>query len=120
MKWKKTPDELALFLKMSLKDTRCEARKMFGYPCYFMNGNMFAGAFGSDIFLRLSPKDIEGTLAKYPNAERFEPRPGTIMKEYVSLPEVIYKSKMTFQTLISKSAKYVRSLPPKKKKRLKH
>jgi len=115
MKWQKTPDELVLFLKMSLKDIDCQARKMFGYPCYFINGNMFAGAFGKNVFIRLSPEDIEEILARHPNAERFGPRPGTVMKEYVSLPEAIYKNKALFHTLINKSAEYVRSLPPKKK-----
>lgn len=118
--WQKTPDELALFLKMSLRDIKCQTRKMFGCPSYFINGNMFAGAFGKDIFIRLSPKDIEEILTRYPNLERFQPRRGTIMKEYVSLPEAIYKNKAIFQTMINKSTKYVSALPPKKKKKSKH
>ncbi len=116
MKWQKTPDELASFLQMSLKDIECQARKMFGYPCYFINGNMFAGTFGKEIFMRLQLRDIEGILKKHPGSKPFEPRPGRVMKEYVSLPEAVYKRKKVFRRLLEKSEDYVRSLPPKKKK----
>jgi TfoX/Sxy family transcriptional regulator of competence genes len=114
VKWQKTPEELALFLKMSLKGTKCESRKMFGCPSYFINNNMFAGAFGKRIFLRLSSQDITQTLDKYPALKHFEPRPGIIMKEYVSIPESIYKKKKVFSKLLEKSVSHVRSLPPKK------
>jgi TfoX/Sxy family transcriptional regulator of competence genes len=117
MKWQKTPDELASFLQMSLKDIKCQARKMFGYPCYFINGNMFAGVFGKEIFIRLRPKDIEEMLKKHPGLERFEPRPGRVMKEYVSLPEATYKRKTVFKKLLKISVNYMLSRPPKKKKR---
>jgi TfoX/Sxy family transcriptional regulator of competence genes len=117
MKWQKTPDELALFLKASLQGTKCQSRKMFGCPSYFINSNMFVGAFQKDIFIRLSPKDIEETLRKYPDLKHFEPRPGIVMKEYVSLPESIYKQKNAFSRLLRKSVSYVRSLPTRKKRR---
>ena len=119
MKWQKTPDELAIFLQTSLKDIKCQARKMFGYPCYFINGNMFAGAFGKGIFIRLRPKDIEEALKRYPGLEHFQPRTGRLMKEYVSLSEAIYKRKTVFKRLLKESENYVRSLPPKKRQRQK-
>jgi len=31
---------------------------MFGYPAYFINGNMFVGVFADKLFLRLSDSDI--------------------------------------------------------------
>ena len=39
-----------------------DQRKMFGYPCAFVNGNMFAGLFQTGLFLRLSEPEREEFL----------------------------------------------------------
>jgi len=116
MTWKKPSEKLNLFLKESLKNVECQPRKMFGCPSYFINNNMFIGAFGDDIFIRLSPQDIEDTLKRFSKAKRFEPIPGRVMKQYVALPESIYDRKNIFSELLKQSISYVRSLPPKKKR----
>ena len=116
MTWKKPPEKLDLFLKEQLKNIDCQSRMMFGCPSYFIKDNMFIGAFGAEIFLRLAPHDIEGTLKRFPKTSRFEPLPGRVMKQYVALPESIYKKKIIFSELLKKSITYVRSLPPKKKR----
>ncbi|MDH4212242.1 MAG: TfoX/Sxy family protein [candidate division WOR-3 bacterium] len=116
MKWKKTSEALNLFLKKKLENADCQARMMFGCPSYFINNNMFIGAFQKNIFIRLAPADTDKTLKKSPNTKRFEPRPGRVMKEYASLPESIYKKKDVFKKLLKKSIRYTRSLPPKKKR----
>ncbi|UCD06448.1 MAG: TfoX/Sxy family protein [candidate division WOR-3 bacterium] len=116
MKWRKPSDRLNLFLKEQLKNVDCQSRVMFGCPSYFIKGNMFIGAFGAEIFLRLPPEDIEETLKRFPKASRFEPMPGRVMKQYVALPESIYKKKNIFSELLKKSITYVRSLPLKKKR----
>ena len=41
-----------------MKDKTCDYKKMFGYPAYFFNGNMFVGIHGDKLFLRLSDADI--------------------------------------------------------------
>jgi hypothetical protein len=41
MEWKKTPEELVRFLDEKMAGVKAERRKMFGYPCYFINNNMF-------------------------------------------------------------------------------
>lgn len=116
MKWQKPSEEHITFLKTRLKPVKCESRKMFGCPSYFINNNMFIGVFGTSIFIRLSPEDLEKTLKKYPKVKHFEPRKGMVLKEYVSLPESIHQQKNVFTSLLEKSLKYVRSLPPKKKR----
>jgi TfoX/Sxy family transcriptional regulator of competence genes len=116
MKWQKPSEELSLFLKTRLKNVDCRARMMFGCPSYFINNNMFIGAFQENIFIRLAPDDIEKTLQKLPNSKRFEPRPGRVMKEYVSLPESIYKKRDISSKLLRNSITYARSLPSKKKR----
>ncbi len=51
----KAPKELVQWFERALKDfPMATARKMFGYPCAFVNGNMFAGLFQDEMFLRLS------------------------------------------------------------------
>jgi len=51
MEWKKVPEELVQFLAEKMKNVKCEYRKMFGYPAYFINGSMFAGIQGETLFL---------------------------------------------------------------------
>ena len=56
MAWVKAPQALAdLFAESVPDDPRVERRKMFGYPCLFVAGNMCAGVFQDRIFARLSP-----------------------------------------------------------------
>jgi TfoX/Sxy family transcriptional regulator of competence genes len=116
MKWKKPSDKLNIFLKEQLKNVDCQSRKMFGCPSYFIKGNMFIGAFGEDIFIRLPPQDIEDTLKRFPKTSRFEPKPGRVMKQYVALPENVHNKKRIFSELLKKSITYVHSLPPKKER----
>ncbi|UCG30707.1 MAG: TfoX/Sxy family protein [candidate division WOR-3 bacterium] len=116
MKWKKPSEKISLLLKERLKNVECQSRIMFGCPSYFINGNMFIGAYGDDIFIRLAPTDIDEKLKKFPHAKRFEPRPGRVMKEYVALPKSVYTKKDIFSELLRKSISYTRSLPRKKKR----
>jgi TfoX/Sxy family transcriptional regulator of competence genes len=114
MKWQKPSEELILFLENGLKHIDCQSRKMFGCPAYFINNNMFIGAFRKDVFIRLSPEDKEKALHKYEKIKPFTPRPGMTMKEYLALPKTLYGQKRVFSELLKKSVKYARSLPPKK------
>ena len=60
MEWKKAPAELVDFIMEKMKDRNCDYKKMFGYPAYFLNGNMFVGVHGDKLFLRLSDADTGG------------------------------------------------------------
>ena len=91
-----------------------ERRKMFGYPCSFANGYMFAGLFQNYIILKLP--EVERTrFLKFNGARQFEPMPGRPMKEYVVVPEGMLKAKTTLKHWLKKAHDYVTSLPPKKK-----
>ena len=115
-KWEKTPAELTAFLAGTMKDIVAEPRKMFGYPVYFINGNMLIGAFGAGLFLRIDPKEQEAVFKKHMETGRFEPMPGRVMKEYIMVGESIYRKSKIFGALLSKSLNYTASLPPKVKK----
>jgi TfoX/Sxy family transcriptional regulator of competence genes len=84
--WKKTPpDVAAAFEKARPKDPRVEARKMFGFPAIFVNGNLVGGTFEDRIMVRLPEDEIE-RLIKAKKASAFEPMPGRAMKGYVGVP----------------------------------
>jgi TfoX/Sxy family transcriptional regulator of competence genes len=116
MEWKKAPEELVEFLVQKMKNINCDYRKMFGYPAYFINGNMFAGLFGDSLFLRFSKPEREEILKTNSEAKHFEPMTGRTMKEYVVIPKSIYSKDALFSKWLNKSVKYASSLPPKQKK----
>ena len=86
MAWKKSPEELTTFLDESLSNVNCTKRKMFGFPAYFINGNMFSGTFEEDLFLRLSREDRDKITKHNTGVKPFEPMKGRAMKEYVAQP----------------------------------
>ena len=51
------PELVSAFARAAKSLTRVEARKMFGYPALFVNGNMFAGLVRDMMVLRLSERD---------------------------------------------------------------
>jgi TfoX/Sxy family transcriptional regulator of competence genes len=116
MKWKKAPDELVDFINNKLAGKNCDYRLMFGFPAYFVNGNMFAGLFEDKLFLRLSDSDIE-VIKKNFDIIPFEPIPGRRMKNYMILPKELYTNDNEFNKLIDKSMQYTSLLPNKKTKK---
>lgn len=115
--WKKAPQELVDFIMAKMKHRNCDYKKMFGYPAYFFNGNMFAGVHGDKLFLRLSSADMAEITTVYKNVTAFEPMPGRAMKGYVVLPKPLYSDDKIFAEWLDKSINYVSSLPPKHGKR---
>jgi len=59
---------------------------MFGNISALVNGNMFAGFFGNDLFVRLSEESRRELLDKK-GASLLEPMKGKPMKEYVVIPK---------------------------------
>jgi TfoX/Sxy family transcriptional regulator of competence genes len=117
VKWDKaTPELLALFDRVLPKDPIVERRKMFGFPCGFVNGNLFVGCHGSStIMFRLSPEDRQAFLA-LEGASLFEPMPGRPMKEYVAAPEWMMAHERVLVEWIEKALAFAASMPPKEKK----
>lgn len=74
-----------LFNSVLPQDPRVLVRPMFGNVSGFVNGTMFTGLFGNDVFVRL-PEDERAELLQKQGAHPFEPMPGRPMKEYVVLP----------------------------------
>ncbi|HEV8682446.1 MAG TPA: TfoX/Sxy family protein [Actinomycetota bacterium] len=86
-------------------------RPMFGNVAAFVNGNMFTGVFGQDLFVRLSEGDREELIAE--GGAEFQPMPGRAMKEYVSLPRSWRKDRARAGAWIERSLAWAERLPPK-------
>ena len=115
MEWQKSPEALARTFDAALPDDpRLERRKMFGYPCAFVGGNLFAGLHGPDVIIRL-PEDARARLLAQPGARTFEPMAGRPMREYVVPPAALVADPPALRALIEESFAFAVELPPKEK-----
>jgi TfoX/Sxy family transcriptional regulator of competence genes len=114
-KWKPSPETLKkLFLETMGSVKGAEKRKMFGYDCAFVNGNMFTGLHEENWVMRL-PENRRTEFVKTFKTKIFEPFPGRTMKEYVVVPENVKKDQKELKKWLQLSYEYVKSLPPKKR-----
>jgi TfoX/Sxy family transcriptional regulator of competence genes len=74
----------AAFTKLIPDGPAVTLRPMFGNLAAFVNGNMFAGLFGQDLFVRL-PEDESAKVRKQGGRD-FAPMAGRPMKGYVTVP----------------------------------
>lgn len=82
-------------------------RPMFGNQAAFVNGNMFAGLFGDDLFVRLPEARLQEVLAA--GGRPFEPMPGRAMKGYAYVP-----AGGDTGALVREALEFVAAMPPKK------
>jgi TfoX/Sxy family transcriptional regulator of competence genes len=81
---KPSGDSERAFAKLVPDDPAVTARQMFGNPAAFVNGNMFTGLFGDNLFVRLS--DHDDARLRAAGGSDFAPMPGRPMKGYTTLP----------------------------------
>ena len=86
-------------------------RPMFGNLAAFVNGNMFMGLFGPDLFLRLS--DDDQAVVQKAGGGSFEPMPGRAMSGYVVVPEAWREQPKKLATWVERSLEWAMALPPK-------
>ncbi len=98
------------------EDPRVTVRPMFGNVSAFVNGNMFFGVFGNDLFVRLSDDQREELLKKK-GAGLLEPMKGKPMKEYVLIPRAWQIERKTVRLWVSRSLDWASKLPAKKMKK---
>lgn len=116
-RFKPAPDWIKVLFENALRPfPEAEPRRMFGYPCAFVNGQMMCGIFADRMMLRLSAEDRADFL-KLKGTKLFEPASGRPMKEYVEVPPALLKSETELRKWLKKSLAYTRSLPPKEKKK---
>jgi TfoX/Sxy family transcriptional regulator of competence genes len=114
--WDKPSAELSRILDEAAEPFAViERRKMFGCPAFYINGNMFAGVYGQQLFLRLPP-EARATLETDLEAKPFEPIPGRPMKEYVTMPAAVWSDSAAMDDWMRRSVEFVASMPPKQPK----
>lgn len=110
--WTKAkPADVERFQALAAGLDGVEVRRMFGYPAGFVGGNMAFGLYADRIMLRL-PED-ERTRLVAEGWQPFEPMPGRVMREYLTLPAEIAADHEAAKTWLQRSADYTRGLPAK-------
>jgi len=112
-------DKLALYDKLIATFPEIE-RKGAANPYTSLNGHMFSLLLGPAgvMALRLPEDEREKFLKKY-DTTLYEAY-GTVMKEYVTVPDVLLKNTKALEKYLAMSYAYVKTLKPKrttKKKR---
>lgn len=113
--WEKSsPRLVALFEELSPKEPAVVQKKMFGWPCCFVNGNLFLGLHNQSIIFRLSDADRLDFL-KVDGAGDFEPMPGRKMKGYTILADPLTRDRRELEVWVKRSLEFARALPSKTK-----
>lgn len=116
MAWRKSPQVLIdTFNAVLPKDERAQSRKMFGYPCCFVNGNMFTGLHQENLIVRLPERQRE-RLLRVDGAVVFEPMAGRPMSEYVTVPPTMLANKRQLRSWVKKAFDYGLTLPGTQRK----
>jgi TfoX/Sxy family transcriptional regulator of competence genes len=110
------PDEQSKewFRTVVPEDPRVSVKPMFGNLSAFVNGNMFMGLFGPDLFVRLPDHD-RSTVEK-DGGRPFEPMPGRPMTGYVILPDAWRKDAKKLGKWVGRSLDWASALPAKQPK----
>jgi TfoX/Sxy family transcriptional regulator of competence genes len=112
---KADPSTATLFRTLLPNDPRVTVRPMFGHTAAFVNGQMFAGTFGSHVFARLDESSRAELLA-VPGASVFAPMKGRPMQEYVQLPSAMLRDPAAATQWIRRALEWTSTLPPKAKR----
>lgn len=104
----------AAFTKLVPGDPTITLKPMFGNLAAFVNGNMFAGLFGEDLFVRLP--DAEAQPIMKTGGRPFEPVAGHAMSGYVMVPATWQKKPDAVKTHITRALTLTRAMPAKAKK----
>ncbi len=115
-KWRAAPEDLVrVFGEMLRPLPGVEVRKMFGYPCAFFRGQMFAGLHQESMILRLSEEDRARFLA-LDGAAQFEPMAGRPMREYIVIPPAMMGQPSGVTDWLDRALAFAASLPAKEPK----
>jgi TfoX/Sxy family transcriptional regulator of competence genes len=116
MDWEKSSAELiTLFESIAPQRADVTQKKMFGWPCSFVTGNLFAGLHKQSMLFRLSVGDQKAFLEQEGAAE-FEPMPGRKMKDYVILDDPLKRDREQLSRWMDRALQHASALPAKAKK----
>lgn len=110
--WQKPDPGLVECFAASLPDAPgVEQRKMFGCPCAFVNGNMFAGVHEQRVILRL-PQAVRERLCTAGAGKPFAVM-GRTMREYVAIEDAVGQPQGRLSAWLQEAFSFAASLPPK-------
>jgi TfoX/Sxy family transcriptional regulator of competence genes len=109
-----TNPNLDLYEKLIATNPKIE-RKGAANPYTSLNGNMFTLLHQSSLAIRLPEDKREEFLRKY-NTTLFTAY-GTVMKEYVAVPDALLKKTKELQKYLEFSYEYAKTLKPKPTKK---
>ena len=108
------PDKVELYEKLVATNPKAE-RKGAAFPYTSLNGHMFSILTkDGTLALRLPEKEREAFLKKYKT--KLSVQYGTVMKEYVEVPDALFKKTGELKKYFALSYAYVGSLKPKSTK----
>ena len=107
-------DSLALYDELIKTNPGIE-RKGIKLPYTSFNGHMFTFLSESGVLAIRLPKNERESFLKQYNSALMESQ-GTIMKEYVAIPESLLKNTDELKKYLDISYEYVKTLKPKAKK----
>ena len=108
---KPSEEAKAAFSKLVPAEPAVTLKPMFGNLSAFVNGNMFCGLFGEDLFVRLPDQEI--ATVKKQGGRDFESMPGHAMKGYVFVPGTWRAKPEPAVVLIKRSLALTRTMPAK-------
>ena len=108
---KPSEEAKAAFIKLEQGGPSVTLRPMFGNLAAFVNGNMFAGLFGEDLFVRL-PEE-ESVAVRKQGGRDFEPMAGRAMKGYVTVPGTWRNKTDAPSAWIKRALELTGKMPPK-------
>ena len=104
----------AAFTRLVPGEPAITLKPMFGNLAAFVNGNMFAGLFGDDLFVRLPDADARPIMKA--GGRPFEPMAGHAMTGYVVVPDGWQKKSEAARGHIARALTLTRAMPAKAKK----
>jgi len=113
---KPTKADKDLFQSLVPRGPKVTTRLMFGNDAAFVNGNLFFGIYGEDVFVRLGQDDSKELLG-HNGSRAFEPMPGRPMTGYIVVPKAWRKKPKELEDWVGRSLRWAAALPAKKPKR---
>jgi TfoX/Sxy family transcriptional regulator of competence genes len=110
---KSSPALVETFAAVFPERAGLEKRQMFGYPCGFVNGNMFAGLFAEELFVRLADDQMKALAAL--GGKPLTPMGNKPMKGYLCVPAAMHDDRAALKRWLEKAATHTGALPPKVK-----
>ena len=110
-------DKRLLYEKLVQSVPGLEISSNFGFPYTSLNGHMFSLLSKSGfVGIRLPKEERELFLEKY-NSTLYQPEPGPLLKEYVTIPNDLLENTASLKEYLVMGFEYVKTLKPKPQKK---